>query len=198
MQNKDVKKSVSNPIPAKQIVDVQVNWDCLTAPTCTTLELSLQTIIDEICVIKDLEELEISCFEVESITLFNVLQGIITKLCSVEQTSTTNDITETLDLSNINNCTPDTWDCNSANNCIVVTNPCGPEATNEEIIQALYSRVVKQSEVIKDLCTRLDELESRLNTAELELDNGCCDSQSLINQINTINTQLNTINTNCC
>ena len=195
MQSKDVKSNVSNPIPAKQIVDVQVNWGCLTAPTCTTLELSLQTIIDKICAINSFDDLEFKCVETDSTELKDILQGIINKVCSITSTNTTE--VNSLDLMSLNFCTPDTWDCESNDNCIVPI-ACNSEPTNEEIIQALVSRIVKQGEVIKDLCEKITTLEDRLNQVDLELEDGCCDSQNLQNQINSINTQINTINTNCC
>jgi hypothetical protein len=194
MQSKDVKSGVSNPIPAKQIVDVKLNWDCLTAPGCTTLELSLQTILDQVCALSIINDLTLNCVTVDSNNLKDILQGIINKVCSI--TTTTSSGTD-LNLLSLNYCTPDTWDCNSSNSCITVTG-CASVPTNEEIIQALVSRIVQYGNVINDLCDKITALEARLDLVDLELDNGCCDSQNLQNQINSINTQITTINTNCC
>ena len=158
-----MSKNISNPIPAKQIVNVNLNWDCLEEPTCNTLEQSLQQIVNVIC---ELESIDGSCLQVSSFK--EIIEKLIEKSC---ETTSTTDPGTTVDPVEycIDTCVPGDWNCDSLNNCITADTK-DPEA----LIQILFNAVVANRTVIKDLCSRLDTLENQVNTLQLELENGCC------------------------
>jgi len=161
---------IANPIPASQIVNVKLKWGCLTAPTCTTLELSLQELVNAICELKN-PDVDASSINPNSTELNDILQALIDK-CNSENSTTTGTEEETS--WDINTCLPDRWDCNAENNCIEVTDPCGTEVTNEEVIQSLVSRLISVQAQVKTLCEKIEELETKDAELQLQIDNSCC------------------------
>lgn len=160
--------NVTNPISANQVVDVQLDWLCLTAPTCINLQTSLQTIVDALCKIQN-PELEYGTLVPDSDNIVDVLQALINK-CNETTTNTTETVEEVWDL---NECLTDNWDCGSENNCVIPTNDCG-EVTNVDYVQAILSRLVSQGAVIKELCTTIESLQTQINDLKIEVENGCC------------------------
>lgn len=155
---------VTNPINAIQVTDVNVTWGSITPPTCLSLNDSLQTILDSINDHYD-QQYTLNCLTPIANNTQDVLQALIDYTCGLTLTSTTiiDQGPLTLDLS-----LQDTFNC-TANSTIVVP------ATNtfQEQIQALVSRVVTLSEMLKTKCTEVTTLESQV--AQLQLDvTACC------------------------
>lgn len=160
---------VTNPIPAKQIVNVNITWDCLTPPTCTTLEHSLQTIVDAICELHNFDSLDLGCLTLEEVTLHNILQELINKACTLSETNSETVTEAPWDLSY---CHYDNWSCDNQG-CIEVES-CNTSPTNEEIIQSLISRLNAATRQISLLCDKVEELETDIEELKLTQQN-CCD-----------------------
>lgn len=150
---------ISNPIPASQIANVEITWNCLTAPTCTTLPLSLQTIVDAIC---SMQTFDSSCLGVTGFV--PTMQALITKACATTTTTTTAAVTY-----DINSCTSDGWSCDVTSNCLTA-NTTDPE----QLVQILYNSAISSREAIKALCVKVDSLTLQVATLQLQLANGCC------------------------
>lgn len=154
----------SNPVSVNQLVDLDLDLSCLPSIdlTCGALTPVLQAIIDKICAQPNFD---LDCL-VASQTYDSVIQAIITKVCALEVPH----IPDPLDLSSVNLALGDVWDCD-ATIPIVATG-----VTNEEIIQALVSRVIDLSTILKDKCTEIDDLDTRLTQLELTVSNiNCCE-----------------------
>lgn len=160
---------ITNPIPAKNVVDLNITWDCLDVPTCVNLESSLQTIIAEICSLKQ-PLLQDSC--VTGINLPDILNSINTRLCSLETPTQTTDA----NAFDINLCVSDMWTVES--NCCIDLGVCGvDDKSKDDQIQSLYSRIVAMCDVIKTQDATIKSLQDQLNTLQLEVSNlntNCC------------------------
>lgn len=162
--------SVTNPIPATQIVNVNLEWDFLSAPTCLTLEHSLQALVEEIKALKRPILEDAQC--VTGVELGDILQGIIDKVCEVQNTV---DTTNSIEVSySINTLQTDNWQL--GDECEIEMDQCG-EITPESQIQALYSRMNSFCKVIQDLNTKIEKLETTISEQQLQLDNvqNCCE-----------------------
>ena len=171
--------NVTNPIPASQIVDVQLNWQCLTQPDCPLLLEALQTLVDASCDILDTSNLDFDCFP-QLVTREEFDKFIIEKFCELQAAgvldSDTSTDTPTSNLSYNLTCSADTWDCDTADVCITVNNPCDPlDITNEEKVQALQSRVITLTNIVKSHCEEIENLKEIINTLDIRLSNikGC-------------------------
>lgn len=160
---------VTNPIPASQVVNVNLEWDCLTPPTCTTLELSLQEIVNALCLLKQ-PTLQDTC--ISGTTLTDILDDISSRVCALETPTTTQEPETIFD---INYCIKDFW--TTSDDCCIDLGCTNDTITKDAQIQALYSRVLSYCDIIKEQATKIEELENKLNTLQLQVDN---------------------INTNCC
>lgn len=158
---------VTNPVNAIQVIDVNVDWGNITPPTCLGLNNSLQTIVDTVNTHLD-TQYTVNCLTPVSNTTSDVLQALIDYTCNLTLTTTTT-VEQgplTLDLS-----LQDTFDC-TANSTIVVA-ACNGTSTFQEQIQALTSRVVTLSEMLKTKCTEITTLNAQV--AQLQLDvTACC------------------------
>lgn len=154
-----MSNNITNPLSANQIANVEIQWKCLTEPTCNTLPLSLQVIVDAIC---ELQNFDASCLGTTSFP--STMQALINKACEVPETISVPELSY-----NINNCTPDSWDCSQAQPCLNL-NTTDPE----EIIQVLTNAIISTRNVVKDLCEDILILQSQVNTLQLQLSNGCC------------------------
>lgn len=173
------KNCVSNPISQSQIIELGVERECLEDLECGTLKDHLQGIYVEICDIKE-PDVNTECLNPESNSLDHILQALINKECGIEDCPTCDDDTSTetsttsIDLSEINLCRKGTWDCDSTDSCIIV-DACSVEPTNEEIIQALVSRVLDLSDTLKSTCEELENLTTLYNTLNLQIQGlDCC------------------------
>lgn len=167
-----------NPIPASQIVNVNLEWDCLSQPTCTTLELSLQEILNAVCLLKQPTLQDGTC--ISGVTLYDILSDIGERVCTLEETVGISDTSSSSDSDNsdafdINYCIKDFW--TTADDCCIDLGCSNEDVTKDAQIQSLYSRVLSYCDIIKEQATKIEELETKFNTLQLEVDN---------------------INTNCC
>lgn len=183
---KNSANCVTNPVPAKQIVDVNLEWGTLTPPECTDLISTLQTILDELNAVKEFE-VDLECLENTEVTIQSVIQTLITKQCELEGTNSTDptDSTFTID---IELCQVDGW-VKEDPSCIVL-DPCGDTPTTEEIIQGMVNRINTLTNLHKEMCTRIEELETQIENME---ESECCAQATLDNlqsQITLINNQL--------
>ena len=158
---------VTNPIDSSQVININVDWGDITPPTCLSLNDSLQAILTSLNNHYN-RQYTLNCITPIANNTEDVLQALIDYTCGLTLTTTTTveQGSLTLDLS-----LQDTFDCN-ANSTIVVTT-CGATATFEEQIQALTSRIVTLSEMLKTKCTEIDTLNAQV--AQLQLDvTACC------------------------
>ena len=182
---------ITNPIPANQVVDVDIDLKCLDeggGNNCgNTLKYVLQKIVDKIgdnlC---GLEDLDFKCLT-ESDNLPDILQSIINKLdCSNTSggsgvgtgTGTTTVNGSSVVLTGLTNCTTDNFSCSSATGCLTITDPCNhTSVTLQFVIQTLINRIVAQSNIIKTLCERMTGLQLQIDTINLRIDalRNCCD-----------------------
>jgi len=193
MSNNGAK--ITNPIAASQIWDVRLDWQCLETPVCSGLIDSMQNLVDALCSVSEIEisDLELECLEIEDKKLGTILVGLVAQVCKNSEavgtiedegsvTTFSEDEKEILDVW-VNLCTEITLNTSDgfagleSDDCeIEVTNPCGPKATTQEIIQALFDRVNAQSCVIKELIAEIEQLKNTIkqNTTDIE-QNKCCD-----------------------
>ncbi len=159
--------SVTNPVDASQVINVNVNWGNITAPTCPNLNNSLQTILDTVN--GDLDtQYTLNCLTPVTNSTPDVLQSLIDYTCGLTLTTTTT-VEQgplTLDLS-----LQDTFDC-TANSAVVVL-AAGATETLQEQIQALTSRVVTLSEMLKTKCTEVTDLTAEVDALKITV-TGCC------------------------
>lgn len=175
--------SIANPISANQVVDVAIDKKCLPI-TCFNLPNVLQALVDKVCAEgPDYTDLDLKCTRPTTLTLIDILQGIIDELpCDpivppVPGSPGYPNATG-YQVNNITNCTTDNWDCGSLNACFNLTDPCNPTVlTVGHLFQILIDRNVAYGNVIKTLCTQIASLQS---------------------QVNTIQLTVNTIQTTCC
>ena len=155
-----MSNNISNPIPAKQVVNVTLDWGCLTQPLCLTLEDSLQAIVGAICDIKNIDG---SCLNAS--TYEETMAALITKVC---QTDTTITSTPTVLSYTINGCTADSWVCEQS--------PCITATTTdpEELIQILYNAVISTRTELNKLCETVANQQNQIDSLQLQLDAGGC------------------------
>lgn len=185
---------VTNPVPASQVVDVNLDWLGLTQPECTDLIDTLQTILSSLDALEN-AEIDTSCLEPEEETLPSVLQAVVDLACAnSEALSTTPTQGEETDQEglNINYCQPDTFDCD-AELCINV-DPCSDVPTLEEQMQAMASRLISLSSIVKSQCDLIADLTTQINTPP----DDCCDLTQLESRMANVESQLTNINNNCC
>lgn len=158
---------ITNPISANQVVDVNIDLNCLLIQgSCKTLPFVLQAIVDKVCEVtppSDVLDLDYDCFTVPADQKeFN--QQLIDKICTLESR---------VDTSNtcvFNYCASDNWDCSIRDTCLIVENPCNPLViTVCDVVQALIRRAVSQGDVIIDLCQRVTTLEDRVDLLQTQL-----------------------------
>lgn len=144
-------------IPAGQIVDVNIDTDCLDVE-CKTLNNVLQAIVDRLCD-TELPSLDFKCLP-QATTLQGLLQSIINRLCEEPEPTVT-----TFSLSF---CQTDTWNCGNT--------ACIPSQTNlNDTVQALIARVNRLSQVISTQCTQIANLQSQIDQLTLQVNNlDCC------------------------
>lgn len=169
--------TITNPISANQVVDVDLDFKCLTSPLCPTLPTVLQLVIDELCKPEDLTGLDFKCLGT-SLTQMALNQSLINKVCETAPGSvgsSTSFVCPTLTY-----CTSDNWDCDNRDTCIYVINPCNPsETTMCDVVQALLNRNVALSNVARDLCSRLTQAELDINTLKaqvVQIQTTCCNT----------------------
>lgn len=165
--------NVTNPIPASQIVNVDLEWGSLSAPTCLTLEHSLQQLIEEIELLKRPTLEDAAC--VTGVELGDIIQSIVTKICALDTTNTTESGENTVNSSfEINVLKSDNWVI--TDDCEIKTVECGVENKDSQI-QALYSRMNSFCKAFKDQEEKIKELESKIEAQQLLIDNvqNCCE-----------------------
>lgn len=187
----------TNPVDASQVKNVAVEWGTLTAPECTDLNSSLQVIVDALNELTG-NEFDLGCLEsdITENTTQDVVQVLIEKYCEITGV-TPGEVYDILSQTGLpfNLCQSDNFSCNT-NSCIVIIDPCAPEPTLVEQLQALISRVVGLSDLVKTQCDKIDELEQEIN--QLQLDTDCCDTSQLESRITLLESNVTTINNNCC
>lgn len=165
---------ITTPIPASQIVSVDIDLECLTV-TCPTLEGVLQAIVSKLCVLPsevsvDFGELDFKCLAATNTqTEFNQL--VIDTLCGLPEVVSPDTIT-------LNYCVTDGWDYEPLE-CFVIAE-CGVPVTTpslNQILQALISRTLSYQDKIIALNDRIAELEDSLSTLQLtvtQIQSTCC------------------------
>lgn len=173
---------ITNPISAKQVVDVDVDMKCLPALTCKTLPNVLQSIIDKTCeATPDFSTLDFKCVE-PSTELLGTLQGIIDKLPCDESNPSPGDPDNPdasgYELTGLTTCSSDNWTCSESDACLEFTNPCTPGViTVKVVLQALIDREVAYGNVIKNLCSQIQAMQTQINTMQLQIttiQTSCC------------------------
>lgn len=216
---------ISNPIPSGQIVDINVDFDCLEEPQCVTLNNTLQSIIDGTCS-KLSYDSGISNFEFnecfssptpsgETATLEELIQKMIDEVTDLKcpEGSSSPDF----DISNLNFCDGDDWYCGVENNCVVPVddsnNPILEDYTIKQVLQGLVRRI---NSLETQLCNLTNDFGffsnvvfGSLDTRVTTIEDNCCNLglsaqvNALVNttipaintNITTINNNINTINT---
>lgn len=211
MNNSAIQSCLTNPVPANKVVDVKIDWGCLTAPECTTLESSLQNLVNSICNGEGTPELDYHCLEPESNSLKDVLQSIINKICNVSECPNCDDDNgesssgTIVNYTDLNLCLPDNFSYDTESDCLIPVN-CDPDITNEEVVQSIISRSVRLSQMVKEQNEIINSLLDRVTALEnVNNECDCCNLSNIETQVNTltsqitdINTQIININSNCC
>lgn len=187
---------VTNPIPASQVVNVDVDWKSLVEPDCPDLNPSIQSLVDSIDAI-NAASYDLGCLTVSENNTTAVVQALIEEVCSEDPVVPTNTIIEPLDLSN---CSTDNFNCDTPSEEVCLNfSDCQGSETFESQIQALVDRVISLSYLNLALCDRVSTLENQVIALQNATD--CCDTSSIENSILVLNssiigiqTQLNT----CC
>ena len=157
--------SVQLPIPASQIVDVTLDFKCLTVE-CPTLLATLQALVDAVCS-TELPTLNFQCLTAVSTTQ-EFYQLVLDTLCTLQATSVPT-VEPTYQL-----CSSDAWDCSSTLKCIDIGTETNNTAT---LVQALINRVNAYSELLPTLCTRITALEAIVASLQTQIDTintNCC------------------------
>lgn len=158
-------KTSTNPIHANQIVGLDVESTCVDVE-CKSLPNYLEDLYSQLCELKN-ESFTIGCLSVDN-NRVAVINELISKVCSLENSSGDSSTSTTeLDLSGINGALSDNWQIND-NTAINIT------GSNEDIIQALFSRVVALEDIIKDLNTTNQNLQTMYNDLQVEIQNKPC------------------------
>lgn len=146
-----------------QLIELDVDLLCLPSVDlgCGGLNPLLQAIIDKLC---ETPNFDLGCLTASQ-SYDSVIQALIDKVCSIAEPT----IPDALDLSTINLALPASWDCDEAIPIVAAG------TTNEEIIQALVSRVIDLTTELKAKCVEIADLDARLTQAELDITNiNCC------------------------
>ena len=181
---------ISNPIPSGQIVDINVDFDCLVEPDCVTLNNTLQSIVDGVCS-KLSYDSGISNFKFNecfpsptplggTATLEELIQKMIDEVTDLKCPE--GSFLPDLDISNLNLCDGDGWYCGVENNCVVPVdasnNPISEDYTVKQVLQGLVRRVIALETQLCNLNNDFGffsnevfgNLESRVTTIE----DSCC------------------------
>lgn len=172
--NKTTSKYISNPVHVNQLVGIEVTGDCVLDlnTECGTLNQYLQFLVDKACAPLNVN---VDCLDVAEVNLENVLQALINKVCNelVTIPNETGTGDTSIDLSSVNLALGSNWDCDS--DIPLITDPCGTEPTNEEIIQSLVSRLIDYGNLIQTHCEKIEALEALTITLQQEIAaNNCC------------------------
>lgn len=149
----------SNPVSVNQLVDLDVDLQCLPTIdlTCGGLNPLLQALIDKVC---GTPNFDLGCLTASQ-TYDSVIQALVDQVCVLTEAYI--EPSTPLDLSTVNLALSSTWACGELNPIV----PTG--ATNEEIIQALVSRVIDLSVQVQTNCDLIADLENRLTQAEADI-----------------------------
>jgi len=144
-------------ISAGQIVDVNINLDCLDVE-CNTLNNVLQALVDKVCD-TELPSLDFKCLP-QVTTQAALYQALIDKVCETNEPAPT---TFTMSF-----CQTDTWACGQP--------ACIPSQTTlNATVQALIARVNSLTNIISSQCTQIANLQSQINQLTLQVNNlDCC------------------------
>lgn len=173
---------VSNPISSNQVVDVDVEFECLE-PECKNLNGVLLEIDKRICDLEKPKDIDFKCLNPKE-TQAEILQEIIDHVCGGSNNgggggSSGGGSTSPLSLNfdTLNLCTGDSWECDDAV-CLTPFNLSNPASkTLQVLLQAMIAREISLSNEVKKLCTEVTTLKSRVTNLEAQLtiiQNNCC------------------------
>lgn len=171
------KHCVNNPVSVNQLVDLNVQRCPEDFPDgeCGGLNQYLQDLYDRVCSLEN-PNLDLKCFETNNFE--DLMQGIVDQVCCFSCLGEVSSCDES-SFKDLDFCRPGGWVCDVVNSgagfCIEVSS-CGSEPTNEEVIQALVSRVIDLSAQVHRFCSQLEALETQYAELREDLDNiNCCD-----------------------
>lgn len=159
--------SVQLPIPASQVVDVQVTLPACLTVECLTLNNVLQALADAVCN-TDLPTLDFLCLDAVSTTP-EFYQLIVNTLCSLQTAVAETEVEPTYQL-----CDSDAWDCSSELKCIDLG---VLENNTQNVLQGVVDRTNAYSVLFTSLCARIDTLETTVESLQTQIDTintNCC------------------------
>ena len=168
---------LTSPISANQVIGLNLNWNCITAPACNDLPSALQKLIDKYCV----EGPDYSTLNFECSVLPNNILGVLqTILDEISCTSAPPTITNAngLLLTGLLTCQSDSWNCNSDDGCFTLTNACEPdEITVKIVLQTLMNRMVAYGNMILVQCDEINALQTQIAALTIQVNMiqaSCC------------------------
>jgi hypothetical protein len=170
-------KSISNPISANSVIDLPVDFKCITAPDCPTLVNGVQAIIDHICAEQpEWGEFDFGCVT-PGATQEEVIQNMLDAITCGDAPVPDNDAS-LMEVNGLAACSSDNWDCSQPDACFDLTDACSPaQPTVQSVLQALIDRNVAYGNVIKSLCGQIAQLQTDLAAIQMQvttLQTSCC------------------------
>ena len=166
MSTSSYTSTVTNPVPARRVVDVLLPENCLEI-ACLDLNSVLSAMVVRLCS-TEAPSLEYSCLA-EPSTIDGFYQLLVDEICALKAPG------QSPIPFNYEDCLTGGWACGDSA-CLVVRDYCDASPSDQEYIQALIARSNDYANVINQLCERVTDLEATIVGLQTQVDSvkECC------------------------